>query len=459
MAWGASTEKPTWLSPLQRDDPALTELAVLRSLDAHTWASVAAALADSTRLRVLIAHKKLETDTLRALATACSSSRLESVSIGTRDLGDSGAAILLPALACCATLRSCDLESRGLGDASVDGILQLLDPASAACLTTLNIARNEALSGAGVSRVAHAVTGSGITSLDLSSLTIGEDGASALGKMCATSQRLKTLVLKSVLMGPEGAARFAEALKSPALALTALDLSGTALDGGAAPLFRALSAMAPSLTSLGLDRSSLKPEAFAALSGLLALPLKVLRLQGSGLGDDGALQLAHAISERCPPLDELHIGANGVHASAASFLLGACARLPTMRTFDSIGNPLGDDGAQQIAKLIDVDTRGLVGRLALLSLNACEIGMAGFAAIEAALRTRAPTSSDSESASHPLELLTIELAHNPACQDDNWAASIESLRVSRPEVTVVWKALGEDAAEQPSSTPAVPTRA
>ncbi|KAG8470499.1 hypothetical protein KFE25_008920 [Diacronema lutheri] len=444
MAWGVvgREEKPAWLGQLERDDPALTELVVLRTLDERTWESIARALAKSTHLRTLVAHRQFEPDMLRALATACSSSQLASVSIGTQALGDIGAAVLLPALASCATLVSCDLESRGLGDGSADLIAALLSGATAR-VRTLSIARNDGLSGAGVCRIAAAAAVSQLVSLDVSNLALGDDGASALGALCAKSRLLTKLVLKAVRFGPSGVQPFTDAFVSPAVALTSLDASHVALGAAAARLLGVLSAMAPALAALSLDESALPTGAFREHGALLALPLTSLRVHGCGLGDDGALLLARAISDRRPPLTALHIGSNGVHAEGAAALLEACAALPTMRTFDCIGNPLGDDGARALARMVEGQPHGLVGGLTALCLTACEIGFDGWASLAKALMAAHDAGHDDGA-----DLLAIELAHNPACLHEAWAELHERLRAERPAVCVVWKARGEDAAEQ-----------
>lgn len=443
MAWGTAGARPPWLDQLERDDPALSELLCLQPLDERTWALVAAALAKSTRLKSLIVHKPLDPRILSALAAACGSSQLESISVGTHALGDSGAATILPAFARCASLTSCDLECRGISDESAEGLIALLAPSAPARLRVLSIARNEALSGSGISQVAAAVAASSLTSLDLSGLSIGEDGASALGRMCAYSTLLHKLVLKAASWGPTGASSFAQAITQPAAALASIDLSDVALGGGAALLLRTLAAKGPALTSLGLDRCSLPADAFDELSAVLALPLRALRLQGCGLGDAGAAKLALAISRRRPPLETLHVGANGMRADGAVPLLRACAEIPTMRVLDCIGNPLGDDGARGIAGIVASDLRRLVGHLVSLSLNACEIGIAGFDALSAAFQTGA-SDATAGAPPHSSELITIELAQNPACQDDAWAAAVEKLGASRPEVALVWKARGEE---------------
>ncbi|KAJ1625460.1 hypothetical protein T492DRAFT_1039433 [Pavlovales sp. CCMP2436] len=440
--WGASSAPPAWLAQLERDAPELTELAVLRPLDAATWSSVSLALAKSTRLRTLIAHKALTPEVLRELADGCSTSQLESVSVGTQQLGDEGAAILLPALARCPTLLSCDLEARGLGDASADGIVSLiLGGASPAHLHSLTVARNDGLTPVAIQKIAGAVASSQLTRLDVSSLGLGAEGAGALGQMCASAQRLERLVIKSADLGVGGAAAFAHAMASPAVALRAIDLSDVALGAGAAALLAALTARAPALTSLNLDRATGVAEALSSIGGLLGLPLRTLSVQGCALGDEGARLLSTAISERCPPLERLHIGSNGIHGESLVMLLVAHSRLPTAKLLDCLGNPLGDEGAGKLAEAIRADPRGAFGHLASVSLSACEIGKSGFAALEQALTVCAQPSADAAP-------ITLECAQNPACNDDEWSALVDRLRAARPELQLVWLARGGDEATQ-----------
>jgi hypothetical protein len=440
MVWGTTAGRPSWLDQLERDDEALAQLVVLRTLDTTTWLAAASALSRSTRLKSLTVHRELSADVLAALAQAISTSRLESVSIGTHALGDTGAAMLLPALAQCATLVSCDLEFRGIGDTSADAIGALLASATSV-VRVLNLARNEGLTEVGLGQIVSAVATSRLAHLDLGGITVGDAGGRALGRMLCEAECMESLKLKAVRLDGAAAAEFADAVDRPARRLHSLDLSDADLGDGAASVLRMLASRAPALASLTLDRAVMPADARGALADLVSLPLRTLHLHEIALGDAHASTLAVALGACCPPLESLHIGGNELSAGPFELLLGACAQLRTMRSFDCIGNPLGDAGAKALARLLAADERGLLGSLTSLSVSACGISLGGFAVVERVLCAQAvPVDPPAARAT-----LALECAQNPACMEDGWEPLVARLRAARPEFQLIFKALGTDA--------------
>jgi GTPase SAR1 family protein len=154
-----------------------------------------------------------------------------------------------------------------------DALVALLDPARAAKLRGLKVKYNTGLDGSTAPEFAAALAGNNVlTTLDLNSNDIGDDGAKALAPSLKAMPALTTLDLVANKIGVDGAKALAPLLKDMP-ALTTLSLHSNKIgDDGA-------KALAPSLKDMPA--------------------LTTLELSFNNIGDDGRKALALAI-KACP---------------------------------------------------------------------------------------------------------------------------------------------------------------
>jgi Ran GTPase-activating protein (RanGAP) involved in mRNA processing and transport len=125
----------------------------------------------------------------------------------------------------------------------------------------------------------------------------GVEGWDAIGEMLISNTSLKTLDAPGCGIGDAGAKAFADGL-SKNTALESLDLSGNQF--GDAGVFAIATAVAPnkSLHRLSLARCGFGKMGLTSIAaGCIALndTLQVLDLQENQIGDDGAIEIAHAL--------------------------------------------------------------------------------------------------------------------------------------------------------------------
>lgn len=205
--------------------------------------------------------------------------------------------------------------------------------AASTSLRTLNLER-KGISAAGCAALAAALAGSGGSAL--AELLIGQNGLGPEGLAALLSGSslagLQQLDLSACgLEGAAGLEPLAAALQEGRLpALTSLRLDGNALGAsGAATLAAGLgSAAAGELNALHLQRCGLDGEAVGALSEALPAQLACLDVSGNGgMGAEGAAALARALAEGRPPrLCRLLLCGCGLDDSAIAVLADALAR-------------------------------------------------------------------------------------------------------------------------------------
>ena len=158
MAWGKTVGVASWVERLKANDPSLTSVTVFRGrlFGASEAAEVCAALRTNAHLAELYASGHAvdaATAALFAEALAVNAS-LRSLCIGDDAFGDAGLVALAPGVAASASLAALDLEHKGVGDAGASALGAALAARSdAAPLLDLNLARNPAMTPAGVAAV------------------------------------------------------------------------------------------------------------------------------------------------------------------------------------------------------------------------------------------------------------------------------------------------------------------
>ncbi|KAF9570637.1 hypothetical protein EC968_001524 [Mortierella alpina] len=146
---------------------------------------------------------------------------IETGSLTEEDLG-----ILADALKVNTTLTILNLTSSSVGINGAQALAEALKTNTT--LTTLNLAHNSIGDSAARALAVALQTNSSLTILDLGHNSIGDSGAQALAEALQTNRGLMTLVLRSNSIGEDGGLSLAETLKTNT-SLTSLDLEDNAL--------------------------------------------------------------------------------------------------------------------------------------------------------------------------------------------------------------------------------------
>ncbi|MDF3054681.1 MAG: hypothetical protein K0Q74_588 [Gammaproteobacteria bacterium] len=151
------------------------------------------------------------------------------------------------------------------------------------------------------------------------------------------------------------------------------------------------------LTEVDLTGLEIGPEGAAALSHVLGRTcIRILRLDCTNCGDEGAIQMARVLAENNSELVTLSMGGNRIGPQGAFALAKALNVNKGLRTLSLLGNSLGDEGAMQIARLLSDN----VSDLDTLALGGNGVGPKGAAALAEALAVNQ-------------SLQILSLAHNP----------------------------------------------
>ncbi|XP_068699990.1 nucleotide-binding oligomerization domain-containing protein 2-like isoform X2 [Montipora foliosa] len=191
---------------------------------------------------------------------------------------------------------------------------------------------------------------------NLSSNSIGDEGATSLSQALAVNTSLTTLDLCSNSIGAEGATSLSQAL-AVNTSLTTLDLSRNSIGAeGATSLSQAL-AVNTSLTTLDLSRNSIGAEGATSLSQALAVntSLTTLDLSRNSIGDEGATSLSQALAVNTS-LTTLHLSDNHIGAEGATSLSQALAVNTSLTTVDLSNNSIGAEGATSLFQALVVNT-------------------------------------------------------------------------------------------------------
>ncbi|QDQ28591.1 hypothetical protein FNU76_20790 [Chitinimonas arctica] len=260
-----------------------------------------------------------------------------------------------------------------------------------------------------------------LTVLDLSGMTLGDAGVTALADALVQLPRLQVLRLRATGLGNKGAQALATALAShPGVAL--LDLGSNLIgDTGA----KALAAM------------------------LAKLPLSALHLDGNRIGHNGTLALANAMEEH-PMLRELDIGGNPIGEQGIRGLEQALRQNSVLR---ALGLARVEPSQESIKRLAEV--LGKHPSLGVLDLAGNKLGAQAMVLLVPALETNSSLSRlcldanriDDEAA----KILTRLIARHPCLNklyldgnplgDEGISALCEALRKNESMDTISLRAI------------------
>ncbi|KAL0208434.1 hypothetical protein P9112_011021 [Eukaryota sp. TZLM1-RC] len=290
------------------------------------------------------------------------------------------------------TLTTLDLQSNNIANDGANALARALERNST--LTTLDLQSNN-IANDGASALARALgSNSTLTTLDLQSNNIANDGASALARALERNSTLTTLDLQSNNIANDGASALARALESNST-LTTLDLqSNNIANDGASALARALESNS-TLTTLDLQSNNIANDGANALARALGSnsTLTTLDLQSNNIANDGASALARAL-ERNSTLTTLDLQSNNIANDGASALARALESNSTLTTLDLQSNNIANEGASALARALERNST-----LTTLDLQSNNIANDGASALARALESNST-------------LTTLDLAEN-----------------------------------------------
>lgn len=450
MAWGKTVGVASWVERLKANDPSLTSVTVFRGrlFGASEAAEVCAALRTNAHLAELYASGHAvdaATAALFAEALAVNAS-LRSLCIGDDAFGDAGLVALAPGVAASASLAALDLEHKGVGDAGASALGAALAARSdAAPLLDLNLARNPAMTPAGMAAVCvGAAKSARVRALDLREARVDAAATAAIAALVAAPGASLAALDLSDAVGADGAlvaralgeglrARDADASAAPLESLALRGVEGLDVAALCAAAGGAIRVARADLRACGLGPD---PAAVGALVAAAARGGRcaALLLGENALGDAGVVAVADALAKDAGAIVTLDLGRCRCGAGGAAALArGGAGR--TLRELSLFGNDAIDDDALGAV----VERGGEMVALRTLDVGGCGVSEVGLVAAKDALA--------SDPGLFP-SLETLVVGGNPGAGGDAWEAAVEALRTARPGLDVAWRAADAGEAEK-----------
>lgn len=440
MAWGKpspddAADKPAWLPRLEKNDPTLTSLHVLRfrPFDEALQVATAKALEENDSLVEFYAsgHRVSGVGAEAWAKMLAINVKLQSLCIGDDEFGStleeggemSALDVVLKGLAHSATMEKIDLEYKGVRDASGEAIGRFMSQCGS--LKEVRLGRNDKLSETGYRAVfAGASEGGSLEALDLSDSKLDDGSARALADVLRSTCPIKTLGLTRCELTGDGLAALGSGL-AKCDQLRHLELSGVKLgNGGADACFSQLAGEKLRVSEGNFVQCGIsEPRDVQGLDAFLCAnsELTNVNLRGNEFGDDGLAHLSRGAFAAHTPAS-IDFGSCGITSSGMECLKFALTGSTSLSLFD---NPkLGDDG---VAKLFDAARESSV---TMLDLGAVGLSAAGLEAM---------VKSFGDDLTFP-NLRTLVIGGNPGAQEDAWEGLVNNLRAIRPALDVAWRA-------------------
>ncbi|KAK1735826.1 leucine-rich repeat protein [Skeletonema marinoi] len=278
-----------------------------------------------------------------------------------------------------ATLTTLDLGSDGIGNEGVVALAGALKENTT--LTTLRLGFNGIGNEGAIALADVLKENTTLTTLRLEDNDIGKEGAIALAEALKENTTLTTLHLKNNKIGNEGAIALADVLKENTT-LTTLNLGWNKIGNeGAIALADALKENT-TLTRLELEDNEIGKEGAIALADALKenTTLTMLHLKNNYIGKEGAIALAEALKENTT-LTMLHLKNNYTGKEGAIALAEALKENTTLTALELRSNEIGNEGAIALADALKENTT-----LITLNLGWNKIGKEGAIALADVLK-------------------------------------------------------------------------
>ena len=307
---------------------------------------------------------------LKCLCDAVAPLKLAALNLSDNALGEKGIVACSTALTTQNTLRKISFRNIGCSVAACKAIANLLS--SRPTLETLHLYNNMS-DDEGAFAIAGLIEACPkIQDFMMVSSRVKQMGGQRLAK-ALVGKNLVSLDLHDNILGAETAGALAECLKNQPT-LKHLNLSEACLeDEGVSLLAAALMQAAPALESLGLAANDITPESCPGLARCLATKsaLRALDLKENELGDRGALLLASVLSSK-PSLETLDLYQNEISRAGAVGIIKSILGTKTITKVDLNANYIPGDCVEEI---ISVAKQAFPGREVLADFDENEEDM------------------------------------------------------------------------------------
>jgi hypothetical protein len=192
-----------------------------------------------------------------------------------------------------------------------------------------------------------------VTTLDLSSNSIGPEGAQAIAEVLKANTVLAVLWLTDNSIGEDGARAIAEALKVNTAVTTLRLMSNDIGVEGAIAIAEALK-VNKVLAVLWLEDNSIGEDGAKAIAETLKVNavLTDLRLEDNSIGEDGARAIAEALKVNTA-VTTLDLGNNSIGLEGALAIAEALNDNATLTTLVLEYNRMGDAGAKAVQEAVE----------------------------------------------------------------------------------------------------------
>jgi Ran GTPase-activating protein (RanGAP) involved in mRNA processing and transport/GTPase SAR1 family protein len=286
---------------------------------------------------------------MRALCTNSMLTRLDISCYGPERIGNDGAKAAAEALMDNTTsaLTTLELTSCGIEEDGTKAMAEALKINST--LRALNLAYNDIGIDGATAMAAVLTINTTLMQLSLEGSCLGNDGATAIAKALKSNSTLKKLDLAYNDIGNDGATSIATALQSNST-LKTLDLSYNNIGNDGATAIAAALTINTRLMELSLEASKIGNDGATAIAKALKSnsTLKTLDVARNEIGTDGATAIAEALFNNTT-MTILNLNFNGIYDDGAKALAEALKINTTLTTLSLAINEIGNDGATAIA--------------------------------------------------------------------------------------------------------------
>ena len=196
-----------------------------------------------------------------------------------------------------------------------------------------------------------------VKALDLRYNSIGKDGAQALASILHTNTKLQKLSIRNNYIGPNGATHLAKALEANTC-VEKLDLGTNSIGNVGAEAIAKLLQTNQTLRCLCLGSNDLDAEGIRHIAQGLRYntTLEVLNLGGNEIGDEGAKELAEMLRHNTT-LQTLHVANSQIGRKGTLGLARVLTENTTLQVLDILHNPIGFEGAAALCGVLRIHNR------------------------------------------------------------------------------------------------------
>eukprot|EP00186_Timspurckia_oligopyrenoides_P000020 CAMPEP_0182441124 /NCGR_PEP_ID=MMETSP1172-20130603/67_1 /TAXON_ID=708627 /ORGANISM="Timspurckia oligopyrenoides, Strain CCMP3278" /LENGTH=432 /DNA_ID=CAMNT_0024635277 /DNA_START=41 /DNA_END=1339 /DNA_ORIENTATION=+ len=427
MVWGmipGESRIDGWTSRILRQDPGFRRLYVIgnRSVPTHDWVRLFKAIeGTSVLLELGLSGVPLEASAVEALANALILNRsLRVLAVGDQSFNDYHLSILSEGLVKNSSLRDLDLRNKLLTSVSSFYLAKVFGAAENSDLKILRLSGN-CIESVGLNALVNFQTTFGLEELYVDSCGIKDSTDIFCQTLSDSFPELRVLSISRNPLNKKSWQLLAQSIKTVTFLRTfeAVDSNLEAEEAQALLLnsgsfLKSLSLGSNKIGTFVLD-SFLREKAVAQM-------LETLDFRACELNDEFMLQFSQCSTLGLfPKLSSLILSDNQV----SSFGINRIECLGIISSLALFNNPLLGPGAADA--LIALSKRVDMRNLKNIDIGACKIEIQDLLELGSNLSSR--------EWSHLEELC---VAANPGCNDEKWKVTNAELRITRPDLDVIW---------------------